>query len=813
MKRIYTLILLIASIAMVSACAKKGPATITGEREIHVRMGEPNFNPLAGITATDEVKGDVLSKVEQEGTVDINVAGTYTVTFSVKASNGEVAALTRTFVVEPIVITVPEETKVPWGTTNYSPWSGLIVEDPIDGRLRLAVREDTNPNVSAADTTAVIKFNNEVVEEINTQEIGSYDVEYTLNYKGVTVKTTRVIQVVDEIMIQGAGDQNVEVNSSFLPYLGVTAIQPSENDEGERVVKYLTDFVRIVDEDGKLVDISQIDVSQLGEFELIYRIEDPASLIDPDNPDEPIDQEALDPNRTIVFLKQKDGSVVERIRKITVYNNVRILGATSLSITVGSTFDPKAGVTARDSYGSLPARNIVITGIADTSTVGSYELTYSIKGTFETEYEIKRIVNVVEPLTGLQHIYFMSGDPRENDPFHEEFMGRNQKELQDLQRAAEEKHNVKVHYVMYPDNAAWGPSRVNAMVQAQINGKPLADVYYHISSDWIPSLVNGGAIGAVDEFFEDSKYEHLGPAIREASKYGGKAYGFGGGGVGIESGFYYNATLAASIGLENPTQMFLDGKWTWNNFETWAIQARAALKADEYVLGGAIAYYAENLVPLNGGDFINEERGQVYFNRQEALETYHFIKRLYDAELFEPNRTYDAGSVQWQTGKVLFHPGHFWFINATNRWKGNLNFELGFVPWPMNDTYKANGGVYRSPVYGPSFPVMAGGLTQQKKELVFNVWYDMQRWVSKEQGRTEFENLLKERLEKDIYVQAYLQVYDKGYRTILQTLIGGYASGSYKMTINAGIPRGTYQTLLREIEPAYKKALDDYLSA
>lgn len=811
MKRIYILILLFSFIALVSACAKKGPATITGNKEVTVRLGDPDFDPLAGIVATDEVKGDVLDKVEQEGVVDVNKEGTYSVTFSIKASNGEIFALTRTFEVVAIKMTSPEETKIAWGTESYNPWTGVVVEDPIDGRLRLGGR-DANPNVPESQLEVKITFNGETVEAIDTKEVGEYLLAYTLTYKKVTITGTRTVKVVDEIMILGAGDKKVEVNSSFLPMLGVSAIQPVENEEGVRTIKDLTAFVRIL-------NLEDLKLNQLNEYDLIYRIEDPASLIDPENPDAPIDHENLDPNREIVYLKQKNGELVEHIRKITVFNDVKILGATSLSLTVGSSFDPKEGVTARDSYGSLRASDIKVEGTVDTSTVGEYKLTYKIVGTFNVEYEIIRVVNVVPPLTGTQKIYFMAGDVKEYDPFHADYSGRNQKEMQDLQLAAEEKHNVKIYYVPYPDNAAWGPARVNAMIQAQINGKPLADVYYHISSDWIPSLVNGGAIGAVDEFLEPGAIgENINPTVRQASQYARKTYGFSAGGLSIESGFYYNSDLAAGIGLENPTDMYLDGRWTWDNFYNWAVQARAALKSGEYVLGGSLTYYAENLVPLNGGEFINEERQQVLFNRAEALEAYNYIKKLYDAQLFEPNRAYDAGSVEWKSGKVLFHPGHFWFLGASNRWGGEgdkkaLNFKLGFVPFPMNDEYKANGGEYRSPVYGPSFPVMAGGLTQQKKELVFNVWYDLQRWVSKEQGEREFKNILKERLEGDNYVDAYLQVYDKAYRSILTSLIGRYSTGSYSGAINTGIPQGTFQTLLRESQPAYEAELKKYLEA
>src|SRR5690606_15902192 len=98
------------------------------------------------------------------------------------------------------------------------------------------------------------------------------------------------------------------------------------------------------------------------------------------------------------------------------------------------------------------------------------------------------------------------------------------------------------------------------------------------------------------------------------------------------------------------------------------------------------AFYAENMIPLNGGSLINANTGRVAFAQNPALETYAFLNSLYTKGLFELVPAYDAGSPQWQAGKVAMHPGNLWFINAANRW-GGLEFELGFVPYPKADSF------------------------------------------------------------------------------------------------------------------------------
>ena len=791
MKRIFILITLVFSIVLLAACNKKptGPAKIEGKTTVDVRHGDPDFNILAGIKATDEARGDVTDKITVDGTVDVQTVGSYDVTFSIQGSDGTVDTLTVTFTVAKLQLQGAEYTEVGLGSFAFDPLAGLYVIDPVDGRI-------TSANAVQAKIEFVIKKEGqaEPVEEVNTKSLDNYDIIYTISYKGSTNEIIRKVSVLDKVIWRGIGEATIEIGDTFVPEHNVSASQPeftTDPETGDEIItsKSLTEFIRVF--------ANTIDNQTPGEYEVTYKIEDPEKL-------------GQDP---VVYFKYKDEEVTA-VRTVKVVNKVILLGAGNATINKGDAFDPMKGVTARDSLGALEANKISVTGTVDTTTVGEYELTYTVQGRFDVEVVVKRIIKVIEPTQGVTDIYFMSGDPTENDPFNPDFSGGFVTERQQLQRDVEERYNVKVRYVTYPANASWGPARISAMIEAEMGGNPLADVYYHISSDWIPQLVNGNAIGSVEDFLKPGAIgEDVPQKVKEAATYKKKAYGFSLSSLGIESGFYYNADIVARLGLPNPTDLYLDGGWNWTTFKNWALQAKAALSAEEYVIGGVIAEYAENLVPLNGGDFIDDARGRVVFDRQEALDTYAFIKELYDAELWEPSPEYDDGSVEWKTGKVIFHPGHFWFIKADNRWGGVLNFELGFVPFPMSEAYIAAGGEYRSPIYGPSFPVMANGISDSRKELVFKVWRDLQRRPDPERAAEEYRELLEGRFNKDNYIDAYISVSDKAYRSLLYGIgIGGYSSGSFRLNINLGIREGTYDTLLRQIKPAYTDALNRYLA-
>jgi len=588
LKRFLSLFILVFGVVLLASCGKKGPAKIEGKDRVFVRFGDPNFDIKAGLKATDEAKGDVLSKVTYDKEVDVNKEGEYVVTFNVKASNGEMATHTVTFIVKKLTLDGGADARVVLGSYQFDPLSSVYVVDPVDGRI-------LKGNTIQAEITYIIEKEgvDEPVESVDTKELGEYTITYTLKYRGSVATVTRRVLIVDEIMWTGVGETELEVGNTLVPMQGVKASQPIRDDEGNPTTRDVSSYIRVIS--------NNVDNTQPGQYEIVYKILDPAAF-DPENPE-------VDPDPAVYL--QENGEDVTTTRIVNVVNKIVIMGAGNASITKGSAFNPMEGVSARDSVGQIDVSNITFEGTVDTTTLGEYRLTYKVVGAFNIELTHERVITVTPPLVGKVDIYFMSGDPRENDPFNEDYSGGHQTDKQELHRQAEERYNVRIKYVPYPANASWGGARIQAMIEATIDGNPLADVYYHISSDWIPQLANGGAIGAVDEFLVPGAYgEDVPQTIRDATRYARKVYGFSTGGLGLNSGFYYNADLVAKIGLPNPTQMYLDGDWSWSTFKAWALQAKTALSEDEAVLGGHVDVYAENLVPLNGGDFTDEARGR-----------------------------------------------------------------------------------------------------------------------------------------------------------------------------------------------------------
>lgn len=520
-----------------------------------------------------------------------------------------------------------------------------------------------------------------------------------------------------------------------------------------------------------------------------------------------------------------DPTPTQPVESTPISGTGRIDGATPITVTVGDAFDPLEGVTATGKDGSDVSDTLTVTGALNLNTVGNYTLTYTATDIDDQPITTTRLVTV-KGLEGCdvhqrlengvcvdippQTVVIMHGAPYEVNPFHPEYTGTEQLAKQQRQRAVEELNNVVIEYRMYPANAPWGPDRVTAIIQSSVSGDHLADIYW-TTSDWIQALANAEAIVPVDQYM-GTHGTNIHPDWLKVGAFKQQQYGFGPGNLTVDTGLYYNANLVASLGVDNPTDLYLNGEWTWSKFDQWATQVKTALDAqgdDFHALGGILALYAENMIPLNGGSLINQQTGRVAFAQAPALQTYTFLNSLYVKGLFETSPAYDAGSPEWMAGKVAMHPGNLWFVTAPNRW-GSIAFELGFVPFPRADNYT---GDYVSPVSGVAVYNLASGMTPEREELVFKVWNELQLWKTDEQLKNDFELALLTRFDDAKYVEAYLDIYDKIYLELINALgISPYGSNGWRARINAGIREGTSRTVVDEIKPIYDAALEDYLS-
>ena len=133
------------------------PPDFSGVEDTTINRGEA-FDPLEGVSATDNVDGNVTSSITTTGTVDVNLPGAYTVTYSVTDSARNTATASRvvTVIVPPGLPDVDTEKVF---SHYFDIASGSPEGSEVIGRINLA----RNRNAAASPISGDYSF--DIIED------------------------------------------------------------------------------------------------------------------------------------------------------------------------------------------------------------------------------------------------------------------------------------------------------------------------------------------------------------------------------------------------------------------------------------------------------------------------------------------------------------------------------------------------------------------------------------------------------------------------------------------------------------------------
>ncbi|MGG0722746.1 immunoglobulin-like domain-containing protein [Bacillus mycoides] len=401
-----------------------------------LHVGE-EFDPMAGVSATDKEDGNLTNKVKYKGNVDTSKPGKYIVEYWVVDSKGVNATATRSVIVKENEETPDMEPKltVPTGATinvgdNFDQMAGVKAIDNEDGDITSKVTVDGN---------------------VDTSKPGTYELTYTvLDSKGhkVTAKQTvtvkQTVEPKDEVPVLTAPTQaTINVGDKFNPLSGVKAI---DNEDGD-----ITDKVMV---DGS------VDASKPGTYELTYKVTDSKGHTVTAKQTVTVKQkvetkneapvltvpftttlrvgEEFDPMAGVSATDKEDGNLTNKIKyegnvdiskpgkyiveywvvdskgvnatatqTVIVKENEetpdmepKLTVPTGATINVGDKFNPLSGVKAIDNEDGDITNKVIVDGNVDTSKPGTYELTYKVidsKGHTVTAKQTVTVKQTVEP--------------------------------------------------------------------------------------------------------------------------------------------------------------------------------------------------------------------------------------------------------------------------------------------------------------------------------------------------------------------------------------------------------------------------------
>ncbi|MGX5748118.1 immunoglobulin-like domain-containing protein [Bacillus toyonensis] len=301
--------------------------TVPFSTTLHV--GE-EFDPMAGVSATDKEDGNLTNKVKYKGNADTSKPGKYIVEYWVVDSKGVNATATRSVIVkeneetpdmEP-KLTAPTKTTINVGD-KFDPMAGVSATDKEDGDITDKVTVDGN---------------------VDTSKPGTYELTYTVSdskgHKVTAKQTVTVKQTVvpkDEVPVLTAPTKTtINVGDKFDPMAGVSA---TDKEDGDITSKVTVD--------------GSVNASKPGTYELTYTV--------------------LDSKGHTVIAKQ----TVTVKQKVETTNEAPVLTVPfSTTLRVGEEFDPMAGVSASDKEDGNLTNKIKYKGNVDTSKPGKYIVEY-----------------------------------------------------------------------------------------------------------------------------------------------------------------------------------------------------------------------------------------------------------------------------------------------------------------------------------------------------------------------------------------------------------------------------------------------------
>ena len=291
------------------------------------------FDPMADVTAEDAEDGNLTTKiVVEKNDVKTDVAGKYEVTYKVTDNQGATCRKTIIVTVNPKMepmnaapVINAEDKTITVGDT-FDPMDGVTATDAEDGNLTSKIEVKKND----VDTTTPGKY------EVTYKVTDSHGASFT---KSITVTVNPKMEPMNAAPVINAEDKTITVGDTFDPMDGVTATDAEDGN--------LTSKIEVKKND--------VDTTKAGKYEVTYKV---------------TDSDGATRTKTITVTVNP---------KMEVLNEAPTIDAADKTITVGDTFDPKAGVTAKDAEdGDLTDKIVVVKNTVDTKKAGEYEVTYKV---------------------------------------------------------------------------------------------------------------------------------------------------------------------------------------------------------------------------------------------------------------------------------------------------------------------------------------------------------------------------------------------------------------------------------------------------
>ena len=242
-------------------------------------------------------------------------------------------------------------------------------------------------------------------------------------------------------------------------------------------------------------------------------------------------------------------------------------------------------------------------------------------------------------------------------------------------------------------------------LQSIASGSPAWHVTNNFSAMWLIAMTANDGLVDISKALETIEMPQI---FKETAAVGDGVYGFVTGYQGTE-GLVYNRAMIQEAGMEyTPTEMFMQAKWSYNDFYDYMVELQSKLPEGTYAFFIDPNYWNIFASAANGTAAVSNDL-ELTMTSEPYIETMEFLQKLWNAGVCRmPNVTESGGYDNWGTPGATFDKGVEVAMTHRAGWQyGGMNangIDWGFVPYPwgsnvtlgtegdyttLSDTYKA----------------------------------------------------------------------------------------------------------------------------
>ena len=251
----------------------------------------------------------------------------------------------------------------------------------------------------------------------------------------------------------------------------------------------------------------------------------------------------------------------------------------------------------------------------------------------------------------------------------------------------EEKYNIKLELAQMEGYDGYNDDDI--LIASIAAGDPAAHIINLNPESMVTSYLN-------DILFDLTDYLDLlqvGSIYTDVASWKGRVYGVAYENIGDAWTLVYDRNYLKELGMEKtPTDMFMEGKWDYENAKAYLAELQSKLPDGKYAIGQYPFHWGVMAAAANGSYIFNSD-GKIGYMDEALIEAAEFYRELMDSGIAFPSYLIrDAEGKVTENDIAYAVDDERIVLKRAEPWQlGGLGFEYGIVFWPWGSNVTCTG--------------------------------------------------------------------------------------------------------------------------